>query len=65
MMTERTTVPGPVSDVERVFERFTAGYRSQAIGRSRVVLADCLEWLASIPENSITAMVIDPPYGVK
>jgi len=30
-----------------------------------LVHADCVEWLRSQPENSIHAMVTDPPYGVK
>jgi len=28
-------------------------------------LGDCLEWMAARPENSIHAIVTDPPYGVK
>lgn len=40
-------------------------YRSKAIGNSRIVHADCFEWLGRIPENSIHAIVTDPPYGVK
>ena len=40
-------------------------YQSKAIGRSRIIHADCLEWLGRIPENSIHAIVTDPPYGVK
>lgn len=40
-------------------------YRSEAIGRSRIVHADCFEWLNRIPENSLHAIVTDPPYGVK
>lgn len=27
--------------------------------------ADCLEWLEAQPENSVHAIVTDPPYGVK
>ena len=34
-------------------------------GKSAVVHADCLEWLAKVPENSIHAIVTDPPYGVR
>lgn len=33
-------------------------------GRSRLVLADCNEWLSSQPANSIHAVVTDPPYGL-
>jgi site-specific DNA-methyltransferase (adenine-specific) len=28
-------------------------------------LADCLEWMEARPENSVHAIVTDPPYGVK
>jgi predicted methyltransferase len=36
--------------------------RSEEIGLSRIVHADCFEWLSRIPENSIHAIVTDPPY---
>ena len=35
------------------------------MGSSRIVHADCFEWLSRIPENTIHAVVTDPPYGVK
>lgn len=38
---------------------------SHVIGRSRIIHADCFEWLGRIPENSLHAVVTDPPYGVK
>lgn len=31
----------------------------------RVIHADCFEWMKQRAENSITAIVTDPPYGVK
>src|SRR6266404_9639940 len=40
-------------------------YRSELIGQSYILHADCLEWLSRIPENSLHAIVTDPPYGVK
>lgn len=40
-------------------------YRSERIGRSWIIHADCLEWLGRVPENSLHAVVTDPPYGVK
>lgn len=40
-------------------------YQTERIGRSRVVHADCFEWLARVPESSLHAIVTDPPYGVK
>lgn len=33
-------------------------------GKQRLVLADCVEWLATAPRNSIAAVVTDPPYGL-
>ena len=32
--------------------------------RTAVVLADALRWMAEAPENSIHAIVTDPPYGL-
>ena len=39
------------------------GYRSQVIGRSLILQADCFEWLSRVPENSIHAIVTDMPYS--
>lgn len=41
------------------------GFAATEIGKSIIVHADCLEWLRAAPENSIHAVVTDPPYGVK
>ena len=43
----------------------TFDYACQRFGHSWAVHADCLEWLSRVPENSIHAVVTDPPYGVK
>lgn len=40
-------------------------YDSAALGRSMIVHADCLAWLSLVPEDSLHAIVTDPPYGVK
>ncbi|AUB36317.1 site-specific DNA-methyltransferase [Nostoc flagelliforme CCNUN1] len=40
-------------------------YQVENIGKSVILHADCFEWLSRIPENSIHAVVTDPPYGVK
>lgn len=48
-----------------LIEPLALDYRSQVIGRSRILHADCFEWLGRIPENSLHAIVTDPPYGVK
>jgi len=29
------------------------------------VIADCLEWLPTLPDNSVDSIVTDPPYGLK
>ena len=46
-------------------ESLTFDYASTRIGRSFIIHADCFEWLSRIPENSLHAIVTDPPYGVK
>lgn len=40
-------------------------YPTQAFTHGRIVHADCFEWLTRIPENSLNAIVTDPPYGVR
>lgn len=40
-------------------------YPSEQIGGSVIVQADCLQWLTRVSENSLHAVVTDPPYGVK
>lgn len=40
-------------------------YKHRVIGRSLVLHADCFEWLSHLSENSLHAIVTDPPYGVK
>jgi DNA modification methylase len=38
--------------------------KSYSFGRSRLFEADCIGWLQQQPENSIHAVVTDPPYGL-
>ncbi len=40
-------------------------YDAHHFDLSHVILADCFDWLRRIPENSLHAIVTDPPYGVK
>ena len=40
-------------------------YATERIGQSRIIHADCLEWLSRLSENTLHAIVTDPPYGVK
>jgi site-specific DNA-methyltransferase (adenine-specific) len=47
-------------------DKFIFDYAHQKIGsKSRIVHADCFEWMSRVPENSIHGIVTDPPYGVK
>lgn len=41
------------------------GFPHKVFGRSVLVYADCFEWLTHLPDNSISAVVTDPPFGVK
>jgi site-specific DNA-methyltransferase (adenine-specific) len=43
----------------------TLDYQHRQIGKSCIVHADCFEWLSRLPENTLHAIVTDPPYGVK
>lgn len=36
-----------------------------ALPHQEIINADCMRWLDERPENSITAIVTDPPYGLK
>jgi site-specific DNA-methyltransferase (adenine-specific) len=40
-------------------------YTSKTFTHGRIINADCFEWLSRIPENSLHAVVTDPPYGVR
>lgn len=58
--------PMPIAEHdEQPLEKLALDYRSDVIGRSRILHADCFEWLGRIPENSLHAIITDPPYGVK
>lgn len=39
-------------------------FRSFTFGRTTLFEADCFDWLQQQPENSIHAVVTDPPYGL-
>ena len=44
--------------------REPGSFRSCTFGRTTLLEADCFEWLRQQPENSIHAVVTDPPYGL-
>lgn len=39
--------------------------QEEAIGRARytIMQGDCLERMTEIPDHSIDAVIVDPPYG--
>jgi len=46
-------------------QALTFDFHYHVIGNSVVIHADCMAWLARLPENSLHAIVTDPPYGIK
>lgn len=52
-----------VSKVEEI-DQLVLDYPHKSIGQSRIIKADCLKWLAKVPENSFHGIVTDPPYGL-
>lgn len=47
------------------FEPYALDYQSHTFTNSLVIHADCFEWMKKVPQESIHAIVTDPPYGVK
>jgi site-specific DNA-methyltransferase (adenine-specific) len=35
------------------------------VGRAKLFTSDCMSWIAQQPENSIHAIITDPPYGMR
>ncbi len=44
---------------------FILDYQFHQFNTSVAIHADCFEWLSRLPEDSLHAIVTDPPYGVK
>jgi DNA modification methylase len=44
--------------------RVSSKFHTFSYGRARMFEADCFDWLRDQPENSIHAVVTDPPYGL-
>jgi site-specific DNA-methyltransferase (adenine-specific) len=44
---------------------YALDYKFHSFTKSVVILADCFEWMTRIPQESVHAIVTDPPYGVK
>ena len=47
------------------YEDLVGHYSAHEYSTSLALHADCFEWLSTVPECSIHAVVTDPPYGVK
>ncbi len=56
---EQTNLPLAVNG-HRVSQKFT----TVRIGRATLVEADCFSWLEARPDESVHAVVTDPPYGL-
>ena len=48
-----------------IMQALALDFEHTRIGRSLLLHADCLEWLRRVPDDSIHAVVTDPPYGIK
>lgn len=46
-------------------QTFAFDFPVHRVGASLLIHGDCLAWLQHMPENSLEAVVTDPPYGVK
>ena len=51
--------------MEQPAKQLAFDYDAVTFKQSFIVHADCLEWLSRVPENTLHAIVTDPPYGVK
>ena len=46
-------------------KQFAFDYSHAVCGNSLLIHGDCFDWLKRISDESIHAVVTDPPYGVK
>ena len=50
--------------MQRELSRVATWEEPVAFGRARLIHSDCFDWLESREDNSIHAVVTDPPYGL-
>ncbi len=50
---------------DSVTAQFAFDYPATRVGKSLLIHANCMDWLHKMPENSVHAIVTDPPYGIK
>ena len=53
-----------LDDLERLNSHLVEKGSIIEIGSSRLACFDCLEYMRTLPSNSIDAIVTDPPYGI-
>ncbi len=63
--TRRNTMSDLAVTTANSIEDFRFAHKAQRIGNSLLLRTDCFTWLKQVPENSLHAIVTDPPYGVK
>lgn len=51
--------------ITEILHPFTLDYEHSFFNSSLILHADCFDWMRHIAENSVHAIVTDPPYGVK
>jgi hypothetical protein len=54
----------PVGGIQRELPGMTQWREPFRFGRATLVHADCFDWLEGLADNSIHAVVTDPPYGL-
>lgn len=59
-----TLNPASSTGIQRNFSHAAESRPPFAFGRSKLYHADCFDWLELQEENSIHAVVTDPPYGL-
>lgn len=55
----------PSPKARRMTSRLAFDFPSAVSGSSRLIQADCFDWLRRVPADTLHAVVTDPPYGVK
>ena len=51
--------------IDQLRQLYALDHEFHSFTTSMAIHADCFEWMRRIPEESIHAIVTDPPYGVK
>ncbi len=60
----QATLPLSANAIGFTATPFSDVARTRVIGNATLIQADCFDWLAGAPANSVEAIVTDPPYGL-